>query len=293
MKKRLLLLLLCLTLLLTGCAAGKEQMPVFRIYGLSDTPGSDAISAVTMDWSGQKSLTVDQQAQAALEQLLGGCTEPGYRSPIPQGVQLRSCQLTGGMALVDFSQGYEQLSGIDLTMADYCVTLTLSQLPGVSVVRITVEGQELAYRSHSLLRSQDLLMTSEDDRVRAERVQRISRRAVDDAELRADVLCDLGRMLLRKLQHPDIRDYQRVGLHVLQKFKILRERGKLVFARERVAGHVYPPPHRMRKLHRFAQLLLVEVARRGAHPELSPRQIHGVRAVMERNCKALHIPGGG
>ena len=143
MKKRLLLLLLCLTLLLTGCAAGKEQMPVFRIYGLSDTPGSDAISAVTVDWSGQKSLTVDRQAQAALEQLLGGCTEPGYRSPIPQGVQLRSCQLTGGMALVDFSQGYEQLSGIDLTMADYCVTLTLSQLPGVSVVRITVEGQEL------------------------------------------------------------------------------------------------------------------------------------------------------
>ena len=142
----------------------------------------------------------------------------------------------------------------------------------------------------------DILQRSlprEDDRVRAERVQRISRRAVDDAELRADVLCDPGRMLLRKLQHPDIRDYQRVGLHVLQKFKILRERGKLVFARERVAGHVYPPPHRMRKLHRFAQLLLVEVARRGAHPELSPRQIHGVRAVMERHCKALHIPGGG
>ena len=163
MKKRLLLLLLCLTLLLTSCAAGKEQMPVFRIYGLSDTPGSDAISAVTMDWSGQKSLTVDQQAQAALEQLLGGCTEPGYRSPIPQGVQLRSCQLTGGMALVDFSQGYEQLSGIDLTMADYCVTLTLSQLPGISVVRITVEGQDLAYRTHSLLQSKEVLMTSEDD----------------------------------------------------------------------------------------------------------------------------------
>ena len=80
MKKRIFLLLLCLALLLTSCAAGKEQMPVFRIYGLSDTPGSDAISAVTMDWSGQKSLTVDQQAQAALEQLLGGCTEPGYRS---------------------------------------------------------------------------------------------------------------------------------------------------------------------------------------------------------------------
>lgn len=164
MKKRIFLLLLCLALLLTGCAASRRTpKQTFRIYGLSGAPGGDAISAVDVDWSERKSLTVDQQAQAALEQLLGACTGPGYRTPIPQGVTLRSCQLTGGMALVDFSQGYEQLSGIDLTIADYCVTLTLSQLPGISVVRITVEGQDLAYRTHSLLRSQDLLMTSEDD----------------------------------------------------------------------------------------------------------------------------------
>ena len=125
MKKRIFLLLLCLALLLTGCAASRRTpKQTFRIYGLSGAPGGDAISAVDVDWSERKSLTVDQQAQAALEQLLGACTEPGYRTPIPQGVTLRSCQLTGGMALVDFSQGYEQLSGIDLTIADYCVTLT-------------------------------------------------------------------------------------------------------------------------------------------------------------------------
>ena len=164
MKKRIFLLLLCLALLLTGCAANRRTpKQTFRIYGLSGAPGGDAISAVDVDWSERKSLTVDQQAQAALEQLLGACTEPGYRTPIPQGVTLRSCQLTGGMALVDFSQGYEQLSGIDLTIADYCVTLTLSQLPGISVVRITVEGQDLAYRTHSLLQSREVLMTSEDD----------------------------------------------------------------------------------------------------------------------------------
>ena len=113
-------LLLCLALLLTGCAASRRTpKQTFRIYGLSGAPGGDAISAVDVDWSERKSLTVDQQAQAALEQLLGACTGPGYRTPIPQGVTLRSCQLTGGMALVDFSQGYEQLSGIDLTIADY------------------------------------------------------------------------------------------------------------------------------------------------------------------------------
>ena len=120
MKKRIFLLLLCLALLLTGCASSRRTpKQTFRIYGLSGAPGGDAISAVDEDWSERTSLTVDQQAQAALEQLLGACTEPGYRTPIPQGVTLRSCQLTGGMALVDFSQGYEQLSGIDLTIADY------------------------------------------------------------------------------------------------------------------------------------------------------------------------------
>lgn len=94
MKKRIFLLLLCLALLLTGCAASRRTpKQTFRIYGLSGAPGGDAISAVDVDWSERKSLTVDQQAQAALEQLLGACTEPGYRTPIPQGVTLRSCQL--------------------------------------------------------------------------------------------------------------------------------------------------------------------------------------------------------
>ena len=83
MKKRIFLLLLCLALLLTGCAASRRTpKQTFRIYGLSGAPGGDAISAVDVDWSERKSLTVDQQAQAALEQLLGACTGPGYRTPI-------------------------------------------------------------------------------------------------------------------------------------------------------------------------------------------------------------------
>lgn len=97
MKKRIFLLLLCLALLLTGCAASRRTpKQTFRIYGLSGAPGGDAISAVDVDWSERKSLTVDQ-------------------------------------------------------------------LPGISVVRITVEGQDLAYRTHSLLQSREVLMTSEDD----------------------------------------------------------------------------------------------------------------------------------
>ena len=52
MKKRIFLLLLCLALLLTGCAASRRTpKQTFRIYGLSGAPGGDAISAVDVDWS--------------------------------------------------------------------------------------------------------------------------------------------------------------------------------------------------------------------------------------------------
>ena len=40
MKKRIFLLLLCLALLLTGCAASRRTpKQTFRIYGLSGAPG--------------------------------------------------------------------------------------------------------------------------------------------------------------------------------------------------------------------------------------------------------------
>lgn len=86
MKKRIFLLLLCLALLLTGCAASRRTpKQTFRIYGLSGAPGGDAISAVDVDWSERKSLTVDQQAQAALEQLLGRAPSRATARPSPRG----------------------------------------------------------------------------------------------------------------------------------------------------------------------------------------------------------------
>ena len=80
MKKRLLLLLLCLTLLLAGCAAGKEQMPVFRIYGLSDIPGSDAISVVTVDWSIDPSFEQTQYLMCVRFDAQGDCVDVAMES---------------------------------------------------------------------------------------------------------------------------------------------------------------------------------------------------------------------
>ena len=44
------------------------------------------------------------------------------------------------MAYVELSDEYERLSGVDRTIADYCVTMTLSQLSGVDRVELSAGG---------------------------------------------------------------------------------------------------------------------------------------------------------
>ena len=53
-------------------------------------------------------------------------------------MSLRSWTLNNGLLTVDFSSTYGTLSGIDLTLADYSVVLTLTQLEEVETVMITV-----------------------------------------------------------------------------------------------------------------------------------------------------------
>ena len=61
----------------------------------------------------------------------------------------------------DLTSGYGTLSGIDLTLADYSVVLTLTQLEGVETVMITVDGEMLAYRDHQRLTAEDAWVLAE------------------------------------------------------------------------------------------------------------------------------------
>lgn len=163
-----LMLALCL---LAGCGAAQSgEGDGLRLYypvPLEEHPGGDAISSVTVDWG---TLLREQdrasQAEAVLALLMGGCQDENFQSPIPEGTSLRSVEVKGGTAWVDFSGSYSQLGGMALTIADYCVALSLTQLEGVYAVRITVNGQELAYRDSNLFLASDVLLTSMDDVVR-------------------------------------------------------------------------------------------------------------------------------
>ena len=177
MKKLLSLLLVWSTLLCCSCAVqptaenAEEPLRLYCAADLANASGGDAITAVCVDWDTLPRGDERAQAQAIMELLMGACREEGFQSPIPAGTKLQSCELNGGVAVVDFSSAYEQISGIQLTIADYCVALSLTQLESIYAVRITVNGKELSYRDTNRFLAGDVLLTSMEDVVRTMPVQ--------------------------------------------------------------------------------------------------------------------------
>lgn len=78
--------------------------------------------------------------------LLSGPEEPDLRSPFPQGTYLRGWSMEAGRLTLDLSESYGGLAGVDLTLADGCIVMTLSQLEEVEEIYITVEGRHRPFR---------------------------------------------------------------------------------------------------------------------------------------------------
>ena len=170
-----LVLSLCLAAVLAGCGVARlrQEENGLKLYycpdDLSHLSGGDALCYTAVPWDTLPEGDRQARVEAALALLMAD--REGFESPVPAGTRLLGCTVVGGTVWVDFSEAYGQLSGMDLTTADYCVTLTLTQLEGVHVVRITVAGRELAYRDTNLLLAGDVLLTSTDDVVRSLAVQ--------------------------------------------------------------------------------------------------------------------------
>lgn len=130
--------------------------------------GGDAVNGIPISW---KQVRGDdrgrqQQAQYIMELLLGGCTDKDFICPVPKGTAVNSCTVTGGTVSVDLSSEYDKLTGIDRTIADYCITLSLLQLTGIYAVRLTVMGASPAGRADDVYTSAQVLLTSPEDIVR-------------------------------------------------------------------------------------------------------------------------------
>jgi spore germination protein GerM len=83
----------------------------------------------------------DDLPHAVLQALLGGPRAgAGLQPSVPSGVQIRSIQLADGLAQLDLSAAFLEKDA-DLSMAQAAIVDTMTALPGVSSVTLSVEGK--------------------------------------------------------------------------------------------------------------------------------------------------------
>ena len=174
MRRRLSLtaaLVLLLSLLCACAAQHVQEMDEngYELYFLSDpnsAGGGDAIRTQEKRLTLDGAMETEDCVRALMEALLAGPDEPSLSSPIPEGTALKSLKVSGRRAQIDLSAQYARLTGIDLSLADYCITLTLTQLPNVNAVSITADGRELPYRETQTLTAADPLLSMREDALR-------------------------------------------------------------------------------------------------------------------------------
>ena len=171
-RKRWFTVAFCLLLLLpVGYMLGSRETPeqpqtydlYYRVRELDGAGGGDAVAAEPSDLPLDTRLGAEKSARQLLERLLSGPDSEELLSPFPAGTALLELTVAGTQAKADLSRAYSALSGVELSLADYCITLTLTQIPGIRTVSVTVGGQELAYRSSQNFRARDVLLSTTED----------------------------------------------------------------------------------------------------------------------------------
>lgn len=171
MKKRYLALLACI-LLISSCAwqdtedAPETDTPYvlyFQEQDLEKAAGSGVLRKTASSLLTTEHLETEELAQALVTELLVGPMDETLKRTIPVGTTLQSLHIEGTCAVVDLSTAYGLLSGIELTIADQSIALTLTQVPEILSVKITVGGVELAYRDKQIFTGRDVLLAPAGD----------------------------------------------------------------------------------------------------------------------------------
>ena len=156
-------------LALAACASPappEEQgarTPIYYLAAEDASRGGDRIRACYETLGLGQDATVRDEAAAVVSRLLEGPTDRELESPLPAGVELLSLEVRDRTAYVDLSGGFNQLAGVELSMADYCLTLSLTALDGIGAVRITAQGRPVGQQPKQVFYERDVLLSTMDD----------------------------------------------------------------------------------------------------------------------------------
>lgn len=161
--KHILVFFFALLFLLNLSGCGKQtdgedshlSLSVYYVVNKGKTNPSDGevIRAVPETLS-----AAEAAPETLLKILMNTPADSELSSPFPSGTSVQSLRTEGKKAVLDLSSAYGVLTGYDLTVADYCITLTLTQLPSIDEVTITVDGQPLSDGEQKVLRAEDVVL---------------------------------------------------------------------------------------------------------------------------------------
>ena len=140
-------------LVMTGCQAAPPDSGV-SLYFCTSREEHHGPAIQSQPYLGPAGPGVEELVDA----LLAGPTQPGLVSPFPQGLSLQSWDLADGLLTLNFSEQYGGLADVSLTLADYCLVLTLSQVEGVDTVQIQSAGHTYHSRSHQTMKPEEAVL---------------------------------------------------------------------------------------------------------------------------------------
>lgn len=171
MKKSVVFLLAGLLFALCACGSGEEEAPpensrlLYFLAPEDEGRGGDRLQGSYELLGLAEDAALLEDAAAIVERLLQGPSDGELESPVPAHlhVSLAGLEIRNGLAHVDFSSEFGQLSGVELALADYCLTLSLTGLEGVSAVSVTAGGRSVAQQPKQIFYERDVLLSTMDD----------------------------------------------------------------------------------------------------------------------------------
>ena len=156
---RLGALLLAACLLLTACAVRKTEPyvnPIFFYYCRADAEyGQDTGSlARELRDLGDPDITIPE----ILKLYFAGPSSDGLRSPFPEGLRCEDVAIESGVVTVHLSDEYSALTGVKLSLASACLTMTLSQISFVKGVQLRTDAGTLSNQGSEDFTVSDFLL---------------------------------------------------------------------------------------------------------------------------------------
>lgn len=165
MRRKSWLLVLALSLLCTSCISpgiggdpGEGEYAVYYAVGpREDGSFGGRTDSAALQYEYHTLPEGSGEVEGLFALLMARPEDPELVASIPAGITLRSWSQEDGILNLDLSEAYGDLSGVELTLADSCIVLTLCQLPEVKAVYLTVEGRPRPFRDQVLSASDFLL----------------------------------------------------------------------------------------------------------------------------------------